>query len=149
MTSQEIIEAAEIGSKFSVLNSPFLIKGTLTLTLEGGEELYWVFGDDDRQLSIHTGTDEVIVFTPIGGETTGDEEAIVHLGKEYEFSYDDQGNITDFAGEVDYDLDEQVRLRDYESEEGEIVRHIASGQTGDQSYLLGTNALEDDVFLIQ
>jgi len=155
MTTDQIIEAAVAGNRFSVFNSPFAYKGKITLTLEGGEELYWVFSEDERILSIHTGTEEVIAFSPLseelsGGETevSGDEEAMVHLGKEYEFSYEDQGKITELDGASEYDVDEQIVIRDYESEEGEIMRQITSEQTGDKLYLLGTKTLDDDIFLI-
>ena len=145
MTSQEIINLAELGNELQVLNSPFKYVGKTVLTLEGGETVYWIFAEDNRLLSVNPSTDEIIAFAPLEEEQDIEEDTIVHRGEEYELSYEDKGSVSSSDDGADFDSGTQVSLRDFESEDGEIIRVIATTQHEEPMSYIGQVTLEDDI----
>jgi len=145
MTIQEILQAANLGKKLQVLNSPFMYTGKTTLNLEGGEGVFWLFAEDERMLSVNPTTDEVVAFTPYEEELNIEEDAIVYRGEEYELSYEDKGTVTSSEDGADFDEETHVRWRDYEAEDGEIIRVIQTTQHEDPISYIGKATLEDDI----
>jgi hypothetical protein len=145
MNLDEINEYANPGHEFLVQNSPFVVNGRLTITLEGSEFNYWLLADDGRMLSLNPDADEIIVFSPVSDELSGDDEAVVLQGKEYEFTYEDGGMISDLEGETDLDLEDEINFKDYEAEDGEKVRSATIMPSGDKYNYIGQVALDDDI----
>jgi len=152
MNLNEIKEFGEPGHELLVQNSPFEITGRLTLTLEGGEYNYWLLSGDSRMMSLNPDADEVIIFNRVADDLngeeeaiSGDEEAVVVQGKEYEFTYEDGGTISDLEGETDLDLEDEVNFRDFEAEDGEKVRQATIMPSGDTFNYIGQVALEEDI----
>ncbi len=145
MTTQEILERAQVSGELKVLNTPFVINDKTTITLEGGDEMYWIFSEDDRLLSVNPSTDEVLALTPLEEEIEGDDEALIHHGKEYEFSYTDQGKVTGSEDGSDFDEETKISFKDFEAEDGEIIRAVNSTHTEDPFSYIGQATLEDDI----
>ncbi|MFH1142733.1 MAG: hypothetical protein ABIH67_00980 [Candidatus Uhrbacteria bacterium] len=145
MTIPEILQAANPENKLQVLNSPFVYTGKTTLNLEGGEDVFWIFAEDERMLSVNPTTDEVVAFMPYEEELSVEEDAIVYRGEEYELSYEDKGSVTSSEDGADFDDDTQVSWRDYEAEDGEIIRIIQTTQHEDPISYIGQATLEDDI----
>ena len=148
MTTQEILQAANPGKKLQVLNSPFIYTGKTLLNLEGGEDVFWIFAEDERMLSVNPVTDEVVAFVPYEEELSIEDDAIVHRGQEYELSYEDQGKVTSSEDGADFDQDTKVRWRDYEAEDGEIIRVIRTTQHEEPISYIGQATLEDDILKV-
>tara|TARA_Y100000031_G_scaffold140176_1_gene167630 strand:- start:1049 stop:1495 length:447 start_codon:yes stop_codon:yes gene_type:complete len=145
MTINDIFEHAKVGGQLQVLNSPFVYDGKITLTLEGGDKLFWIFSEDDRMLSVNPTTEEVIAFIPLEENVEGDAEAVMHHGEEYEFSYEDKGQVELAEDGADYDEGSQVTFKDFESEDGEIIRLATSTHLEDPINFIGKATLEDDI----
>jgi hypothetical protein len=148
MTSEEILNAAKPGCKLQVLNSPFVYDGKVTINLEGGEKMYWIFSQEDRMLSVNPGLDEVVAFLPFEEDVEGDSEALMHRGEEYEFSYEDKGSVEGSLDGADYDEGAKITLRDFEAEDGEIIRVANSTHLEDPINFIGQAALEDDILQV-
>ncbi len=152
MNLKEINNYGEPGHELLVQNSPFEISGRLTITLEGGEYNYWLLAHDGRMMSLNPDADEVIIFSPVSDDLngdeetpTGDEETVVIQGKEYEFTYEDGGTISDLEGETVLDLEDEISFRDFEAEDGEKVRSAVIMPSGDVYNYVGQVALEEDI----
>ncbi len=145
MIIQDILTIAAEGGELLVNNSPFVCSSKLTLTLEGGDQVYWIFSEDERLLSVNPVADEVIAFSPVEEEITGDDEAMVYHGKEYEFSYEDRGAVTDVGDGAVFDEGEQISFRDYEAEDGEIFRKVTAVVSGEEMEFFGRMTLDDDI----
>jgi len=145
MTINDILEHAKVGGQLQVLNSPFIYDGKMTIILEGGDKLFWIFADDDRMLSVNPTTEEVLAFIPLEETVEGDTEAVMHHGEEYEFSYEDKGQVDSAEDGADYDEGSQVTFKDFESEDGEIIRLATSTHVEDPINFIGQATLEDDI----
>ena len=145
MTSEEILNAAKLGSKLQVLNSPFIYDGKVIINLEGGEKMYWIFSEEGRMLSVNPGLDEVVAFLPFEENVEGDSEALMHHGEEYELSYEDKGTVEESLDGADYDNDSRLSWRDFEAEGGEIIRIVHSTHVEDPINFIGQATLEDDI----
>lgn len=145
MTTQKILDQAQVDHVFKVLNTPFVVNDKITITLEGGDAMYWIFSEDGRLLSVNPSTDEVLALTPLEEEVEGDDEAVMHHGKEYEFSYTDQGVVTGSEDGSDFVEETKISFKDFESEGGEIIRIVNSTHTEDEFSYLGQATLEDDI----
>jgi PAS domain-containing protein len=145
MTINDILEHATPGKKLQVLNSPFVYDGKVTITLEGGDKLFWIFAEDDRMLSVNPSTEEVVSFMPLEETVEGDTEAVMHHGDEYEFSYEDKGRVELAEDGADYDENAEITFKDFESEDGEIIRLATSTHLEDPINFIGQATLEDDI----
>jgi len=145
MTIDDILELAQIGQELSVLNSPFKIHGRITITLAGGDDVVWIFSDEEKLLTVNPVTDEILVLTRMEDDLNGDEEAVAFQGKEYEFSYEDNGEISGGEDGDDYDVGEKVSFKDFESEDGQIVRMVNTSGAEDQLNYAGQALLDDDI----
>lgn len=145
MTTADMLKLAQIGQELSVLNSPFKIHGRITITLEGGDDIIWIFSEDEKLLTVNPVTDEVILLAPMEDEISGDDEAVAYQGKEYEFSYEDKGMISGGEDGADFDVGEKVNFKDFESENGQIVRAVNTSGTEDQLNYAGQALLDDDI----
>ncbi|MBU0530901.1 MAG: hypothetical protein ABIG32_03330 [Candidatus Uhrbacteria bacterium] len=147
MSSEDILKQAEIGQELSVLNSPFLINGRITITLEGGVDIVWIFSDDEKLLAVNATTDEMILLSPVEDEIDGDDEDVAYHGKQYEFSYEDNGMISEGEDGANFDVGEKVSFKDFESEDGQVVRLINTSGVEDQLNYAGQALLDDDIVM--
>lgn len=135
----------ELGDAVRVFNEPFTIIGSSTITLEGGEEMVWLFGDNDRMLSVSPIEEELLIFQHLDDEVEPDGEGMLFRGKEYEFNYEDAGNVTKVEGESITELDDRYVLTDYRSPRGDVIRILNNENTGESEAYLGHTVSEEDL----
>ena len=135
----------EIGETVRISNEPLTLAGRSTITFEGGDELVWLFDEDERILSIAPEEEELFLFEKIDEEIEPDEEGIFFQGKEYEFHYKDTGVITDVEGDVITEPDDNYTYMDYQAKNGEVLRIVSNENTGEIGVYIGNTASEDDL----
>jgi hypothetical protein len=135
----------EIGETVRISNEPLTLAGRSTITFEGGDELVWLFDEDERILSIAPEEEELFLFEKIDEEIEPDEEGIFFQGKEYEFHYKDTGVVTDVEGDVITEPDDNYTYMDYQAKNGEVLRIVSNENTGEIGVYIGNTASEDDL----
>jgi len=133
------------GTEITVANNAFSCGGRAVITLEGADRRFWVFNTDGGMLSIAPNDGEIILFQEIDEEVEPEGEMVLFRNKEYEFSYEDVGSISEGEGKFAGEIEDQVTIADYEAEDGEVVRIVTNQNTGDSLAYLGNTVVEDDV----
>ena len=144
MTIEQLLKL-ELGRSVSVFNEPFVYLGRAELDLEGGQKMIWFYNDGDGMLSVTPGDDELVIFEKIDEELEPDGEMILYQNKEYEFSYEDAGNVSALEGESITEDDDRYIFSDYESTDGKVLRVVSNENTGENGAYLGLVVSEDDL----
>ncbi|NQV89304.1 MAG: DUF4178 domain-containing protein [Parcubacteria group bacterium] len=135
----------EVGESVSVFNEPFEYVGHAQIELDGGQKMRWMYGEDDRMLSVTPSDDELMLFEQIEDDLEPEDEMILYLGKEYEFSYEDAGSVVGIEGDSVTEEEDRFMFADYEAAGGLIVRLISNENTGESSVYFGRMVSEDDL----
>jgi hypothetical protein len=133
------------GTDITVANNAFSCGGRAVITLEGADRRFWIFNTDGGMLSVAPNDGEIIQFQEIDEEVEPEGEMVLFRNKEYEFSYEDVGTMSEGEGKTDGEVEDQLTIADYEAEDGEVVRIVTNQNTGDQSAYLGNTVVEDDI----
>lgn len=145
MTIEELIHHVQPGTEITVANGAFSCAGRATVTLEGGDRRHWIFDSDGGMLSVAPEDEEIIAFSSVQEEMEPQGELVIFGNKEYEFSYEDIGTMTESEGEVNSEVEDQLTIADYEAEDGEIVRLVTNQNTGGQLAYVGKTVVEEDI----
>ncbi len=135
----------EIGETVRVSNEPLTLIGRSTITFDGGDELVWLFDEDERILSVAPEEEELFLFEKLDEEIEPDEEGILYQGKEYEFHYKDTGVVTEVEGDVITEPDDTYLYMDYEAKDGGVLRIVSNENTGEAGAYVGRTVSEDDL----
>lgn len=139
----------EPDSELTISNEPFTYSGKASVTLEGGDALVWLFQADGAMLAISPSDEELMFYRQLDEALEPENETIGWQGKEYEFSYEDVGSVTDAEGDCPVDSDERYGFSDYESSGGERIRLVRNDSTGDVMTFVGVVVGEEDVVLVE
>lgn len=139
----------EPDSELTIANEPFTYSGKAAVTLEGGDKLVWLFQADGAMLAISPDDEELMFYRQLDEVLEPENETIGYQGKEYEFSYEDVGSVTEVDGDCPVDSDERYGFSDYESSGGERIRLIRNDSTGDVMVFVGSVVGEEDVVLVE
>ncbi len=135
----------EVGESVSVFNEPFEYVGHAQIELDGGQKMRWMYSEDDRMLSVTPSDDELMLFEQVEDDLEPEDEMILYLGKEYEFSYEDAGSVVGIEGDSVTEEEDRFMFADYEAAGGLIVRLISNENTGESSVYFGRMVSEDDL----
>lgn len=145
MTIEQILHDFEPGDELTVLNEPFSYKSKAVITLDGGDVRYWLFSEEENMLSISPDDEEMMLFRYLDEEVEPEDEMVLVGGKEYEFSYEDAGVVTETDGDLNAEEEDRFAIADYESENGDTVRLVTNENNGEVSAYQGKIVVEDDV----
>ena len=143
MTINDLL-SLELGDAVSVFNVPFTYVGRSEVTLDDHAKIFWLYNDDDEMLSVAPDDEELVLFEKQEDEVEPDDSVLFH-GKEYEFSYEGAGNITNIEGKAETEQDDRYLFTEYQSAEGERLRLISNENTGETVVYLGKIVSEDDL----
>lgn len=135
----------KLGDVVTVFNKPFTYVGYAQIELDSGHRLRWLYDDEGRMLSVSPQDEEIILFHEIDDELEPEEEILMYQGKEYQFDYEDAGNVLESDGEAVAEEEDRFLFSDYQMQGGEIVRLIENESTGESSAYVGTYASDEDV----
>lgn len=143
MTIKNLL-SLELGGRVSIFNQPFTYAGRTQLNLDDGSQVFWLYSDDDEMLSISPDDEELILFEILEDEIEPDE-SVFFRGKEFEFSYENNGKITGVEGDAETEMEDRYMFGEYQSPEGERLRLVTNENTGETSAYFGRVVSEDDV----
>ncbi len=152
MTPSDLLQTIEPGTTLLVRNDPFEYSGRAEVTLDGGEVVHWLFADDGSFVSVNPETDEMIDCWMAADEVEQDEEdpdVVGYHGESYELSYHDKGSITAVVGETPVEEGETYVFRDFENDDGELVRIVENDTTGDTQAYHGAVLVEESVAVVE
>lgn len=135
----------KLGDVVTVFNKPFTYVGYAQIELDSGHRLRWLYDDEGRMLSVSPQDEEIILFHEIDEELEPEEEVLMYQGKEYQFDYEDAGNVLESDGEAVAEEEDRFLFSDYQMQGGEIIRLIENESTGESSAYVGTYASDEDV----
>src|SRR3989338_5794808 len=135
----------QLGEAISVFNDPFMYVGQAKIQLDSGHTLRWLYDDEEQLLSVDPKYDELILFEELEDEVEPEDEMIIFQGKEYEFDYEDAGNVLETEGESDSEEDTRFLFSDYQAKGGEIIRMIENENTGETNVYMGRYVTEEDI----
>ena len=135
----------QLGEAMSIFNDPFTYVGLAKVQLDSGHTLRWFYDDEQQLLSVDPKDDELVLFEELEDELEPEDEIIVFQGKEYEFDYEDAGNVLETEGEAETDEGDRLLFSDYQTKGGEIIRLIENENTGESSVYLGRYVTEEDI----
>jgi hypothetical protein len=152
MTTSQLLQKLEPGMTLLVRNDPFEYQGRAEITLAGGDVVHWLFSDDGSFVSVNAGTDEMVDFWVADEEVERDEEepdAVGYQGESYELSYGDKGTVTAIVGEVPVEEGETYLFKDFENDDGELVRILENEASGDEQAYSGGVLVEEFVAVVE
>jgi hypothetical protein len=144
MTIDDFLEK-DLGVAVSVFNEPFTQIGRATITLKGGTKMIWLYDEDDRMISLVVEEDELVLFEKIHEELETDGESVLYQNKEYEFTYEDAGKVSEVTGDSETEDDDAYLFSDYESANGQLIRMIENENTGESGAYFGRVVSVDDL----
>ena len=145
MTTNELIEHLEPGSKLAVQNEPFHYVGKAELKMRGGDQVCWLYDRHKAVLSINLETDEICIFWPVGEEVDVSEDVAIYGTDQFESSFNDEGHVFTISGDAPFEK-ESIRLKEYQNDEGKRLRVIQLQNTGQEHFSIGSVLLEEDIF---
>src|SRR3989339_305926 len=149
MTTEELLSNLEPGNTLLARNDPFDYRGKAEITLDGGDRVYWLFGDEGAFLSVNPQTDEIMIFTPAEGEVEEEEDIVSYFNDSYELSYEDHGEMTSVEEIISGEEGNQFHFRDFEDEEGRVIRLLENESTNEENAYAGSVLLEEDLTLVE
>ncbi|MBI4435636.1 DUF4178 domain-containing protein [Candidatus Uhrbacteria bacterium] len=135
----------DLGNVVTIFNEPFTYVGHSAIELDSGHRLRWLYDDEGRMLSVAPQDEELILFREIEDEIEPEDEMIMFQGKEYEFEYEDAGNVLESEGEALADADDRFLFSDYQTKGGEIVRLVENESTGESTAYVGVYVSDEDI----
>ena len=135
----------ELGENISVLNQPFHFVGKAEVTLDDGTVNVWYYNDQSGLLTISAEEEEFVSFEHIEEELEPEANIILFQGKEYEFTYENAGKITNVEGDLISEEEDRYMFSDYDSADGEKVRLVKNENTGESMIYKGNVISEDDI----
>lgn len=135
----------KLGDVVTVFNKPFTYVGHAAIELDSGHKLRWLYDDEGRVLCVSPQDEELILFHEIEDELEPEDEVLMYQGKEYQFDYEDAGNVLESEGESVVEEEDRFIFSDYQMQGGEIIRLIENETTGESSAYVGTYASDEDV----
>lgn len=152
MTTEKLLHELQPGTTLLVRNDPFEYQGRAEITLHGGDVVYWLFSDDGSFVSVNPETDEMVDFWVAEEEVESDEEepdAVGYQGDSYELSYEDKGTVTAIVGEAPVEENETYLFKDFENDDGELVRILKNEASGDEQAYNGGVLVEESVSAVE
>lgn len=122
-----------------VRDKTFSPRGVDEARLETGENVYWVYTKDGMWLSFDPDGEEIILFEDIDEELEPEDDTVVYGGEDYEFSYEGVATVGDDDGAT------VTNFKDYENEQGELIRIMEDDSNGDKTYAYGVKITEEDL----
>ena len=135
----------DIDSHLTISTEVFTLAGKSVIELEDGSRYVWLFADEDLFLALSPDAEEMMLFTLLETAVEKDDEVVVESGKDYEFSYEDRGNIKKSDGESPYDEDDDLEFADYEADDGDVVRIITNTFNGESQSFRGHIVTDEDI----
>jgi hypothetical protein len=143
MDIKDLLEI-DLSKSISVFNEPFRYMGRAEITLDNGAVLYWMYDDGDVMFAVAPDEEELVLFHKIEEEIEP-SDVILYQAKEYEFSYEDAGKITEIIGNPEEDEGDRYLFSDYQSQDGDTIRIITNENTGEVYQYIGKTVSEDDL----
>lgn len=144
MTINELF-SLESGDGISILNEPFHYVGHAEIQLDNGQEMRWLYDRESRLLTIAPSDEELMVFDPVEEELEPENEVILYMNKEYEFSYEDAGTTNEIVGETDMEEEGPFIFSDYQAAGGGVIRIISNTNTGESITYVGQTVSDEDI----
>ena len=135
----------DIDSHLTISTEVFTLAGKSVIELEDGSRSVWLFADEDLFLALSPDAEEMMLFTLLETAVEKDDEVVVESGKDYEFSYEDRGNIKKSEGESPYDEGVDLEFADYEADDGDVVRIITNTFNGESQSFRGHIVTDEDI----
>lgn len=135
----------EIDSHLTISTEVFTLAGKSRVRLEDGSRYDWLFADEDLFLAINPDAEEMMLFSLLETSLEKDDEVVVENGKDYEFSYQDRGNVVRSEGDSPYDQGDDLEFSDYEADDGDVIRIITNSYNGEERSFLGRVVTEEDI----
>ena len=135
----------EIGDTVRVFNEVLTLVGRSTITLEGEEEIVWLFDENNRMLAVSPAEEELVLFEAIDEELEPDGEGVLYQGNEYEFNYEDSGTVTDVEGDSVTEPEDRYLFTDYQAKSGNVLRIVSNENTGEVGSYYGQTVSEEDL----
>ncbi len=146
MNIQDLL-STDLQTNLSVSNDPFFYVGRAEITLDDGAKLFWFFSDDEGMLSIAPQEEELIIFEKIEDEIET-SDTIFYRSKEYEFNYEDAGNVTSIDGDPLAEEEDRYMFSDYQAAGGEVLRVVLNENTGETLIYHGHTVSDEDVVTV-
>ncbi len=140
MKVQKALKFLKDGVNVAINDKTFIPEEVQEVKMETGEMVYWILDGGDLWLSIDSESDEVIFFNKIDDEIDVSLDGILYAGEDYELSLEMKGAIVGEDGES-----EQVLVREFENESGEIFRAVEYSVTGEVRLSFGRIVTEDEL----
>lgn len=135
----------EIGDDISIANEPFHYVGHAEIELDNGQEMRWLYDKESRLLTITPSDDELMIFDPVEEELEPENEVILYMNKEFEFSYQDAGITNNIIADTDMEEEGPFMFTDYQAAGGAVVRIISNTNTGESNTYVGAIVAEEDI----
>jgi hypothetical protein len=148
MNIDAIYSSGKLGSELTVVNEPFRIVGKVCITLQGGEEIYWLYSDSGDMLSISPGEEETVLWRLLDDNIEPHSKTILYQGEEYEFTYEDSGRVTLAEGDAELNEEDPIGFSDYEAEDGALVRIVTNENTGNRFSLVGEIVVSEEIMAV-
>ncbi|HBO99696.1 MAG: hypothetical protein UU48_C0006G0073 [Candidatus Uhrbacteria bacterium GW2011_GWF2_41_16] len=152
MTLKQLLETTQPGQTLLAHNDPFDYQGKAEITLEGGDVIYWLFNEKDSFISVNPETDEMVDFRGVEDEVEREEDdpgTVGYEGDNYELSYEDRGTLTKIEGDIPLEEGHIFVFKDYEKEDGGLVRILENEMTGEEQIYAGSILVEEEVTLVE
>jgi hypothetical protein len=144
MTIKDLLKI-HLGDAVNISNKPFIYVGHTQIDLDDGQTIRWLYDDEGSMLSVSREDEEIIFFNEIEEELEPDGETIVYANKEYEFSFEDMGEIANVEGEGVGEEEDRYIYSDYQTTDGDVLRLVNNETTGERLSYHGKYVSEDDI----
>jgi hypothetical protein len=144
MTIKELFDL-EIGDGISILNEPFNYVGHAEIQLDNGQEMRWLYDSESRLLTLAPSDEELMIFSAIEEELEPENEVMLYMNKEYEFSYEDAGTTNEIVADTDMEEEGPFMFVDYQAAGGGVIRVISNTNTGESITYVGQTVSEEDI----
>lgn len=122
-----------------VRDKTFSPRGVEEARLETGESVFWVYTKDGMWLSFDPDGEEILLFEDIDEELEPEDDTVVYGGEDYEFSYEGTAKVDDDDG------GKTTNFKEYQNADGDVIRIMEDGSSGDKTYAFGVKITEEDL----
>jgi hypothetical protein len=105
----------------------------------------WLYDSESRLLTIAPSDEELMIFSAIEEELEPENEVMLYMNKEYEFSYEDAGTTNEIVADTDMEEEGPFMFVDYQAAGGGVIRVISNTNTGESITYVGQTVSEEDI----
>ncbi len=138
MTLQQALDTLREGEAVIVDGRTFSPELIEEIQMPSGEMMYWIHDDGDLWLSIDPSSEEIIRFMQLEEGLEVDGDIVVYNGSDYELTLEGEGKMMEEGDEV-----EQIVYRDFERDNGDVVRIVEYAMSNEETTSVGVKLSED------